>query len=393
MRLLLVTKSFPPHVGGMETWAYELGLRFAARCADFALLAPRAAGSAEVDRGLPFEVLRVPSTPRTFPGVASAALSALWRRRRFDVLLAAQWQSSLPGLLWRKRGGPPRVYAALHERELLASPARAWPVAPALYAGTRERVLEQLDGVFPLSARAAEWLARTGSASEHAHVLSHGCDGQRFAPGAAPEKPARVLGLFGRPVLLSVGRLSARSGVSTVLHALRRLGARHPELRYLICGDGPERAPLQRQAEQLRVAHMVRFLGRVAAEALPDVYRLCNIFVSAPHEPVGCESLGLALLEASASGKPVVATTGAGLQAGVHHEHTGLLCAPEDAAALAGSLARLLDDPVLARRLGEQGRARVLEHARWEGTCTQLLAAMERRRSEQRGASTQVAAE
>lgn len=393
MRLLLVTKSFSPCVGGIETWAHELGLRLAARCADFALLAPRASGGAEVDRRLPFEVLRVPCTAGTFAGMASAALSALWRRRRFDALLAAQWQSSLPGLLWRGRGGPPRVYAALHERDLLLRPARAWPIAPALYAGTRERVLDQLDGVFPLSTRASEWLARSGARREPAPVVRSGCDGQRFAPGAAPEKPARVLGLFGRPVLLSVGRLSARSGVSTVLHALRRLGARHPELRYLICGVGPERAQLERQAEQLRVAHMVRFLGQVAAEAMPDVYRLCDIFVSAPHEAVGSESLGLALLEASASGKPVLATRSAGLQAGVQDEHTGLLCAPEDAAALAGSLARLLEEPTLARRLGEQGRARVLEYASWDAACTQLLGAMERRRGEPRGARAQVAAE
>jgi phosphatidylinositol alpha-1,6-mannosyltransferase len=390
MRLLLVTKSFLPHVGGIETWAYELGLRFGARCGDFALLAPRVAGSAEVDRRLPFEVLRVPCTANTFVPVASAALGALCRRRRFDVLLAAQWQSSLPGLLWRRRGGPPRVYAALHGRDLAHH--AAWPVAPALVAGTRERVLEQLDGVFPLSPLARERLARSGARAALAPLASPGCDGQRFTPGSVPEKPARVLGLFGRPVLLSVGRLSTQAGVSTVLHALRRLSPRHPELRYLICGDGPERPQLERQAEQLRVAHMVRFLGYVAAEALPDVYRLCDIFVSA-HEAESSESLGLALVEASACGKPVVATRDAGVQAGVQHEHTGLLCAARDAAALAGSVARLLDDPALARRLGEQGRVHVLAHARWDHACEQLLAAMTRRRTEQRGTSQELAAE
>lgn len=410
MRLLLVTKDFPPHVGGIQTWAYELGRRFAGRCEDFALVAPRVAGSAQVDRNVPFEVLRLPCTAGTFVAVASAAVGALCRRRRFDALLGAQWQSGLPGLLWRGHGGPPRVYAAVHGREILIRHYRRWPLAPNLYASTRERVIEQLDGVFPVSSYARELVASIGARTDHALVVSNGCDADRFAPGPVAEKPARVLGFFGRPVLLSVGRLIPRKGVDTVLHALRRLAARHPELRYLVCGDGPERPHLERLAEQLRVAHMVRFLGQVPAEALPDVYRMCDIFVhAARQEQADVEGFGLVLLEASASGKPVVATRSGGVTDAVQHERTGLLCEPQDAAALAGSIARLLEEPALAQRLGEQGRAHVLANASWDGACERLLSAMARPRQaapsswgsqgstrlrgDERGTSAQAAAE
>jgi phosphatidyl-myo-inositol dimannoside synthase len=272
--------------------------------------------------------------------------------------------------------------AAVHGREILIRHYRHWPVAPALYAGTRQRVIAELDGVFPVSTYARGLVASIGARTDHALVVSNGCDAERFAPGPVADKPARVLGLFGRPVLLSVGRLVPRKGVDTVLHALRRLGARHPELRYVVCGDGPERPQLERLAEQLRVAHMVRFLGQVPAEALPDVYRLCDIFVhAARQEEADVEGFGLVLLEASASGKPVVATRSGGVTDAVQHEQTGLLCEPQDAAALAGSIARLLEDGALAQRLGEQGRAHVLAKASWDGVCARLLAAMERPRS------------
>lgn len=377
MRLLLVTKDFPPHVGGIQTWSYELGRRFAVRCQDFAVAAPKVPGFAEVDRHLPFDVIRVPCTAGTFVGAASLRFGVLWRRRRFDVLLGAQWQSAMPGLLWRANGGPQRVYAAAHGREILIRHYRHWPLAPAMYASARKRTLSQVDGVFPVSSYAKGLVARLGTRIDHAQVVTNGCDADRFQPGAARAGLASVQEFCGHPILLSVGRLIPRKGVDTVLHAVRVLSVRRPELRYLICGDGPQRPELEQLAEQLGIAHQVRFLGKVPADELPDVYRACDIFVLAAREDdADVEGFGLVLLEASASGKPVVATLSGGVGDAVQHGRTGLLSAPQGVEALAVNINRLLDDRELARRLGEQGRAHVLARASWDSVCERLLAAM-----------------
>jgi phosphatidylinositol alpha-1,6-mannosyltransferase len=376
MRLLLVTKDFPPHVGGIQTWSAELGQRFASRCDDFALIAPRVSGQAEVDRALPFEVIRVPCTPGTFAGVVSLGLGALCRSGRFDTLLGAQWQSSVPGVLWRKRGGPGRVFAAVHGREILIRHYRSWPLAPALYAGARERVLDQLDGVFPVSSYARDLVAHIGARTNHALVVTNGCNAERFQPGPVPEL-ARELGLRGRRVLLSVGRLIPRKGVDTVLHALSALGVRYPDLRYVIAGDGPERGRLELLAERLRISHKVRFLGEVEPLQLPYVYHLCDIFVhAARQDQADVEGFGLVLLEASASGKPVVATCSGGVADAVLHGQTGLLSQPEDSSALARNIMRLLEDGGLAQRLGAAGRSHVLARATWDSVAERLLQAM-----------------
>jgi phosphatidylinositol alpha-1,6-mannosyltransferase len=376
MRLLLVTKDFPPHVGGIQTWSAELGQRFASRCKDFALIAPRVRGQAEVDRSLPFQVIRVPCTPGTFAGAVALGLGALCARRRFDTLLGAQWQSSLPGVLWRTRGGPRRVFAAVHGREILIRHYRPWPVVPALYASTRERVLDQLDGVFPVSSYARDLVANTGARTNHALVVTNGCNAERFQPGPVPEL-ARQLGLEGRRVLLSVGRLIPRKGIDTVLYALSVLSVRYPELRYVIAGDGPDRNRLELLAERLRISHRVKFLGEVEPAELPQVYQLCDIFVlAARQDQADVEGFGLVLLEASASGKPVLATRSGGVADAVLHGETGLLSQPEDARALADNITRLLEDGGLAQRLGDAGRCHVLARATWDSVAERLLQAM-----------------
>src|SRR3954468_2004767 len=106
MGLLLVTRDVPSHVGEVPAWSYELGRHFATRCSDFALIAPRGASGAEFDRNLPFEVIRLPCDAGVLTGLLSLGLRALCRARPFDALLGAGWQSSVPGVLWRGRGGP-----------------------------------------------------------------------------------------------------------------------------------------------------------------------------------------------------------------------------------------------------------------------------------------------
>jgi glycosyltransferase involved in cell wall biosynthesis len=158
-----------------------------------------------------------------------------------------------------------------------------------------------------------------------------------------------------RPVLLVSAALVRRKGVDVLLQALAVLGERGIRPLLWIAGDGAERHALEAQAVEAGLAAQVRFLGRRSDVA--DLLAACDVFVL----PSRREGLGVAALEAMAAGRPVVASAVGGLQDVVVDGRTGLLVRPEDAAALAEAIARLMQDEELRRRLGSAGPQRVRE--------------------------------
>jgi glycosyltransferase involved in cell wall biosynthesis len=153
--------------------------------------------------------------------------------------------------------------------------------------------------------------------------------------------------------VLCVAALFERKGIDVLLRALSSLSDEEPVPRVWIVGDGPERPRLERLAARLGVDDRVRFLGR--RDDVADLLTACDVYV----QPSRHEGLGVAALEAMAAGRPVVASRTGGLAESVVHERTGLLVPAEDPAALAESLARLLEDPALRKRLGSAGPERV----------------------------------
>jgi glycosyltransferase involved in cell wall biosynthesis len=182
--------------------------------------------------------------------------------------------------------------------------------------------------------------------------------------GAAPETPC----------LLVAANLVRRKGVDVLLAAVAALAPRS-RCALWVAGDGPERAGLEAVAARFGIAERVRFLGR--RSDVPDLLEACDVFVL----PSRQEGLGVAALEAMARGRPVVASQVGGLAEIVIPEQTGLLVRPEDSAALAAALERVIADPDLARRLGAAGVKRVEQHhlaeqmvSAYEGLYREVLA-------------------
>jgi len=168
--------------------------------------------------------------------------------------------------------------------------------------------------------------------------------------------------------LVTVARLEKHKGIDTVLEALPTIAERAPDVRYAVAGGGPERESLERLAHKLGVADRVRFLGQVSERDLPALYNLATVYVGASRraERIGVEGFGIALVEASACGVPVVAGNSGGVPDAVRDGETGFLVPPEESAALVEAVCRLLDDPVLARRLGAAGRRAVETYYNWD---------------------------
>ena len=154
----------------------------------------------------------------------------------------------------------------------------------------------------------------------------------------------------------SLGRLHPQKGFSDLLTAFAQVRQRIPSVRLFVAGDGELRDDLEAQARSLGMAAVVTFAG-VRAD-VSEVLAALDVFVL----PSLWEGMPNAVLEAMASGLPVVATAVGGTPEVVVDGVTGLLVPPQDPGALAQAIGHLLRDPDLRRRMGRAGRRRVEEH-------------------------------
>jgi glycosyltransferase involved in cell wall biosynthesis len=181
--------------------------------------------------------------------------------------------------------------------------------------------------------------------------IPNGVDTARFSP-AAPAVRERC-------ELLFTGRLAPQKGVDVLLNALTKVcGA----WRLRIAGDGPERERLAALSKHLGIAKQVEFLGWAQRDELPALYRSADIFVFPSYD----EGMPNVVLEALASGLPVVATRIAGNDQLVAHGENGMLVPTGDAGAFAEALLPLMQDTELRKKMGVRSRAIAVEQFSWE---------------------------
>jgi len=159
------------------------------------------------------------------------------------------------------------------------------------------------------------------------------------------------------PVVLFVGRLRTRKAVAVLLEAVALLEARGVDLVLRVIGSGEQEEALAEHRATLGLTSRVELSGAVPHDVIPEIYAAAAVFCL----PSTYEGFPLAILEAMAVGLPVVSTTVSGIPEAVEHERTGLLVEPEDAAALADALGRLLTDVELRAEMGQRGKQRYLE--------------------------------
>jgi colanic acid/amylovoran biosynthesis glycosyltransferase len=171
--------------------------------------------------------------------------------------------------------------------------------------------------------------------------------------------------------VLAVGRLIPIKGHKILLEAAALARRRGLDLRLTIVGDGPLRGYLERAAGRLGIAASVDFPGFVGQDDIGGYYARADVFCL----PSLREGVPVVLMEAMASGLPVIASGIMGIPELVEHERAGLLVAPGRADAIADAIARLARDPDSRRRLGEAGRAKI--EAEYElHSCTRLMASV-----------------
>jgi glycosyltransferase involved in cell wall biosynthesis len=299
------------------------------------LEAARRAGA----RVVALEHVRRPLSPwRDVRGLLE--LVALLRRERPDILHAHSSKAGVLGRLAAALSGVPIRIFSVHGWAFSAHTGLASMLY--LWAERAMRPLTTLTVCVAESERAAGLASRVCD-PERTIVIRSGVDAQ------API-PTRDDGAD--PTLVAVGRLQRPKDPLTLARALGRLQARFSAV---IVGDGPDRPRLEAEIRRLGLERAVVLTGNSADVA--DLLSRADVFVLSSTS----EGLPLSILEAMAAALPVVATSVGGVPEAVEEGETGLLVPPRDPVRLAAALERLLVDPGLRRRLGSNGRARVLE--------------------------------
>jgi glycosyltransferase involved in cell wall biosynthesis len=268
-------------------------------------------------------------------------LVRLLRRERPDILHASSSKAGVLGRLaaW-VAGVPIRIFTvhgwAFSAYSGLAGSAYRW-------ADRLARPLTTVTICVSENERAAGIRARTCSA-ERTVVIRN----------AAPlDGASRARHDGARPLLVAVGRLKAPKDFVTLVRALRLL---RPGFEALIVGDGPDRPTLESEIRRLHLEDRVRLTGE--RHDVPDLLAAADVFVLSSES----EGLPVSVLEAMATGLPVVASRVGGLPELIVDGETGLLVEPRDPDALAAALERLVADRALRRELGAAGRAYAEAH-------------------------------
>jgi phosphatidylinositol alpha-1,6-mannosyltransferase len=351
-RTLLVTNDFPPRAGGIQNYLQALVDRLPP--GEVAVYAPAWPGAAEFDAALAYPVHRHPtSLMLPLPAVARRAAALARAHRATTVWFGAAAPLALLGPGLRRSAGVRRVVASTHGHEV------GWSMLPAARQVLR-RIGRDADAITVVSRYTRGRIASAFGPDAALEPLPPGVDAQRFRPDpAARAALRRRYGLGDAPVVTCVSRLVARKGQDQLVRALPLVRARVPGARLLLVGDGTDAPRLRRLAAAHGVAEHVVFTGAVAAGDLPAHHAVGDVFALPCRTRGGgldVEGLGIVLLEASASGLPVVAGDSGGAPETVREGVTGHVVGGRDLPALVTALTGLLADPDRGRAMGVAGR-------------------------------------
>lgn len=363
---VLVTNDFPPKIGGIQSYLYELWRRLPVGMATVYTTSHR--GAAAFDRDTSCAIVRS----------RRALLLPTRREARAVSQLVAESESrlvvldpALPlGALGRRLPVPYCVVA--HGAEVTV-PSRLPVVREEL-----ARVLQRAEWIIAAGSYPAEQVRRAaGGSVPPLTELPPGVDTERFRPLEPAEVKAgrQRLGLPSDSLLvMSISRLVPRKGMDVLIRAVARLARTRPELVLAIGGAGRDERRLRAVAGLAGVP--VHFLGRLSAADLPVAYGIADVYAMCCRDRwwgLEQEGFGIVFLEAAAAGVPQVAGNSGGSADAVVDGTTGFVVAhPENERSVAAALEALLDDESLRERFGKASRLRAEKEFSYDGLARRL---------------------
>jgi teichuronic acid biosynthesis glycosyltransferase TuaC len=314
--------------------------------------------------GVPIRYVRFVSPPRPVSYASwgwwaarpvGRALDELRRNWPFDLVHAHYAVPAGDAVLrWIGRRAPVPLVVSVHGGDLHYTASRSDSGRKAV-----SRVLSAADAVLANSTPTRAGVEQLIGHGDHVLVIHPGAD-------VAPEPANR----HRDPTLVTVAHLEAHKCQGDVIRALAALRGRHPRLRYLLIGRGPDRASLESLAESVGVSDRVMFAGALSHDhALAELGK-CHVHVM----PSRIDAFGVAHIEAMAAGLPTIGGAGTGAEDIAAAGEGALLVKPGDITELVRVLDDLLSDDTRRERLGEQARRTVADHFSWQSTGERTVA-------------------
>ena len=340
MRILLVTDQYAPAIGGIETLLRQVARELADRGHALEVLTGSQAQARDrrqqIDGITVHRVDLVRALSRRDPfAVATerARARAVVDAFRPDLIHA----HDAGPVLWAVAGRGTPTLITIHTSLGIYEHSQIAPMARQIGACdwvtcVSQAVLDEVVAVAP-------------SVAPRASVIVNG-----VPVGPLPPAPSRVTRR-----IAAVGRMAPSKGFDVLVRAFALIAAHDPRVELELIGDGPARAEIAALVDRLGLTRRVAMPGTIRHRDVADVLARASVVAI----PSRWEGMPLVALEAGRAARPVVATPVQGLGEVVIDQVTGLLVPVDDAAALAGALAELLDDPDRAAALGAEGHARV----------------------------------
>ncbi len=365
---LLVTNDFPPKIGGIQTYLWELWRRLPA--AHTTVMCGARNDAADFDAAQPFRVVRDPNPvllphPRLGDRIDALAREVDAELVLLDPALPVGW---LGPSLERPYG------LVLHGAEITV-PGRLPPSRMAL-----RRVLLGARLIIAAGTYPAAEAERAAGRSLPIVIVPPGVDTNRFVPIDDERRRATRVrhGLDpDRPLVLGGSRLVPRKGFDRLIEAVSTVRAQVPGIQLAISGAGRDRSRLERVAQRVGVA--VKFLGRLPDDDMPDLYGCADVYAMLCRNRwagLEQEGFGIVFLEAAAAGVSQLAGASGGSADAVVSGETGVVVdRPDDADAVASALAGLLTDPDRAE-MGRRARERAVAEYDYDLLAARLEAAI-----------------
>jgi phosphatidylinositol alpha-1,6-mannosyltransferase len=370
LRHLLVTNDFPPKVGGIQSYLWELWRRLPP--GETTVLTTAHEGAAAFDAAQPFRIERIPRRVMVPTRGLIRRIDELAGRVGARIVLL---DPAVP--LGRIGPGLERPYGVVLHGAEVTIPGRL-PVARTLLA----KVLNGARLVVAAGGYPADEAEKAAGRSLPAVVVPPGVDTGRFHPLDAAARCATRdrLGVPGdAELVVSVSRLVPRKGMDTLIRASAEVASRHPQLRVVIAGGGRDERRLRRLIARTRAP--AQLVGRVSDDELPALYGCSDVFAMLCRNRwagLEQEGFGIVFLEAAACGVAQLAGRSGGSHEAVDHGLTGLILDhPQSVSASAGALAWLLDDRPMRTAMGQASRARVVSQFTYDTLAGRLGAAIE----------------
>ena len=342
MRVLYWTERYWPHIGGVEVLSLQLLPALAARGFSAHIV------TSHSDHPLPDEdeCEGVPLSRMHFlTSLTHSDLSGLVAARR---RLAALKEKFRPDLVHIHFSGP-SPYFHWQTRD-------AFPAPTLVTIHSLPKAMQRSDSLLAQTLREANWVNTVSAAKlgdiralvpevrQRSSVVYNGLALPATQPAPLPQAT---------PIILCLGRLVGWKGFDLALDAFAILAGSNSGARMIIAGDGPARTELEQQAAALGVGNRVDITGWVEPDRIPELINRATLVLLPSRVE---ETLPVVALQAAQMARPMIAADIAGLPELVRHEQTGLLVAPDEAAALAGAIERLLANPAYAHTLGLAAR-------------------------------------